>query len=127
MNYEPQVGDRVRIAPHGDEGDVLFAYRRQAVVKLDCDIDAGLYGFSELAKVVPRPMIAECVGYISAGDGFNHAPAADTAAFQAEHKFLTPARIVAKTWEELEDIERNGAVAVAVVCDLDGNPLEVQR
>ena len=124
MNYEPQVGDRVRIAPHGDEGDVLFAYRRQAVVKLDCDIDAGLYGFSELAKVKPRPMIAECVGYISAGGGFYPLPAADTAAWQAEHEHLTPARIVFKT-------ARGAGVdhwsTVAVVCDLDGNPLEVQR
>ena len=123
MNYEPQVGDRVRIAPHGDEGDVLFAYRRQAVVKLDCDIDAGLYGFSELAKVVPRPMIAECVGYISDGGGFNHCPAADTAAWQAEHKYLTPARIVANHYM----LPSGATVTVPVVCDLDGNPLEVQR
>ena len=113
MNYEPQVGDRVRIAPHGDEGDVLFAYRRQAVVKLDCDIDAGLYGFSELAKVEPRPKVRQQNIGLSNG-GYISYPT------------RTNARIVAKTWEAREvDRQLGQTVTVAVVCDLDGNPLEV--
>ena len=129
MNYEPQVGDRVQLPHWGKRvlevtavGQTNFLAVNPSGYEFAYAIDLN----DTWIKVEPRPKVAECVGYISHGSGFNHCPAADTAAWQAEHKYLTPARIVAKI-VNFVDQPATGGTTVAVVCDLDGNPFEVQR
>ena len=132
MNYEPQVGDRVRLPHWGQRVLEVTAVGQTnflAVNPEGYELSYAINLIDTWIKVEPRPKVAECVGYISDGSGFNYCTAADTAAWQADHKHLTPARIVAKRYVEAREVDRQlgQTVTVAVVCDLDGNPLEVQR
>ena len=110
MNYTPQVGDRVADLNLEDEGTVLFVHAGQSVVVIDGDL--AVYWADELVKVEPRPKVREQKLWLTGSGGISYLSTSPNA------------RIVAKTYRDALIFE--GTVTVAVVCDLDGRPLEVQ-